>query len=112
MKISIKNVELIALPPKPSILGQIIGGGIGGYCGGIAGLIPGFLIWIGMGGSTGGSGPSGKIIIATAFAGAGAYYGLKKGGKYLSRKPKIVANMSNWTLNEKKTFIQSKLIIN
>jgi hypothetical protein len=40
VKISIADIELIALPPKPALFGQLLGGGVGGYCGGVVGRFP------------------------------------------------------------------------
>lgn len=113
VKISITEIELIALPPKPGFLGQVLGGGIGGYCGGIVGMIPGFIIWIVRGGSTGGSGgPDGSIIFVTGLVGAGAgvFYGSKFGGNLLKGPPETLADMAMWNLDEKKEWIQNSLI--
>ena len=112
VKISIADIELIALPPKPALFGQLLGGGVGGYCGGVVGSIPGFFIWIIAGGTTGPGGPDGSIILATGLVGAGAgiYYGSKFGGNLLKGQPEVLADMAMWTLDEKKEWIQTNLI--
>ena len=112
VKISIADIELIALPPKPALFGQLLGGGVGGYCGLVVGAIPGFFIWIIAGGTTGPGGPDGSIVLATGLVGVGAgiYYGRKLGGKYFKGKPEIIVDFSFWSLEEKKAFIQTNLI--
>ena len=112
VKVSLDEVEMILSPPKPGLLGQILGGGLGGYCGGVVGSIPGFFIWIIAGGTTGPGGPDGSIVLATGLVGVGAgiYYGRKLGGKYFKGKPEIIVDFSFWSLEEKKAFIQTNLI--
>jgi hypothetical protein len=112
VKVSLDEVEMILSPPKPGLLGQILGGGLGGYCGGVVGFIPGFCIWIIAGGTTGPGGPDGSIILATGLVGAGAgiYYGSKFGGNLLKGQPEVLADMAMWTLDEKKEWIQNNLI--
>lgn len=112
VKVPITKIELIAMSPKPGVLGQIIGGGIGGYCGGVVGAIPGSCIWIMIGGTTGPGGPGGSIVLGTALVGVGAgiYYGSKFGGNLLKGRPEIIADMTMWTLDEKKEWIHGNLI--
>ena len=66
VKIPLDELELIALPPKPGTLGQLVGGGLGGYCGGVVGLVLGFITW----GVTGAHENGGFIVVGGALGGA------------------------------------------
>ena len=48
------------------------------------------------------------VVIASLLA--GAYYGKKFGGNFLKGQPEILADMTMWTLDEKKEWIQTNLI--
>ena len=108
VKIPLDELELIALPPKPGTLGQLIGGGLGGYCGGVVGLVLGFITW----GVTGAHENGGFIVVGGALGGAiaGAYYGRRCGGNLLKGPPETLVDMAMWTLDEKKEWIQNSLI--
>ena len=106
VKIQIAEIELIALPPKLGIIGQVVGGGIGGYCGGIGGCLIGVMIFP----AAFNDGESQLLIFMAAGAAAGVYYGSKFGGNLLKGKPEILVDMTMWTLEEKKEYIQTNLI--
>jgi hypothetical protein len=48
------------------------------------------------------------VVIASLLA--GAYYGKIFGGNFLKGQPEILADMTMWTLDEKKEWIQTNLI--
>jgi len=106
VKIQIAEIELIALPPKLGILGQVVGGGIGGYCGGIGGCLIGVMIFP----AAFNDGGSQFVFFMLAGAAAGVYYGSKFGGNLLKGKPEIIADLGFMTLAEKKEYIQTNLI--
>ena len=49
-------------------------------------------------------------IFMAAGAAAGVYYGRKFGGNFLKGQPEVLANMSMWTLDEKREWILTNLI--
>ena len=106
VKIPIEEIELIALPPKLGLLGQILGGFICGYGGGIGGCLIGVMIFP----AAFNDGESQLLIFMAAGAAAGVYYGSKFGGNLLKGKPEILVDMTMWTLEEKKEYIQTNLI--
>ena len=105
VNVPLDEVEMILKPPGPSPLGQILGGAIGGYGGLCVGFIAGLIIF--GGGSDSEQGVS-AVVIASLLA--GAYYGKKVGGSFLKGQPEILADMTMWTLDEKKEWIQTNLI--
>jgi len=111
MKISIAEIERIALPPPPSASGQFWGKQLGSCVGLMGGLIAGVIVFPkSLGVRNEGINGLRAFIIAGAFA--GAYYGKKLAGKRFKDKPETLVNMSAMTLEEKKAFIQSNLITN
>ena len=106
VKVSLDEVEMILSPPKPGILGQLIGGGLGGYCGGIGGCLIGVMIFP----AAFNDGGSQFAFFMLAGAAAGSYYGSKFGGNLLKGQPEVLADMAMWTLDEKKEWIQNNLI--
>ena len=111
VKIPIAEIEIIALPPKPGLLGQILGGGCGAYGGGLLGMTIGCLIFPSAVVGVAGGGGEG-VVQALFFVGAlaGAYYGSKLGGGILKGNPEILVDMTMWTVDEKKDWIQTNLI--
>ena len=107
VKIPIEEIELIALPPKPGLLGQILGGFICGYGGLCVGFIAGSIIF---GNLLGGGSVRGVRAVIIASVIAGAYYGSKLGGGILKGEPEIIADLGFMTLAEKKEYIQTNLI--
>ena len=111
VKVSLDEVEMILMPPGPSTLGRFLGGAVGGYAGMCVGLCASIIIFpraIGVGGSDGEL-TAGRILIISGLVG-GAYYGRKLGGNLLKGQPEVLADMSMWTLDEKKEWIQTNLI--
>jgi len=111
VKVSLDEIEMILMPPGPSALGRILGGAAGGYAGMCVGLCASIIIFpqaIGVGGSDGEL-VAGRILIFSGIIG-GVYYGRKLGGNILKGQPEVLADMSMWTLDEKKEWIQTNLI--
>jgi hypothetical protein len=106
VKIPLEEIELIALPPKPGLLGQILGGFICGYGGGIGGCMIGVFIFP----ASFNDGGSQLGLFMLAGAAAGVYYGSKLGGGFLKGEPEIIADLGFMTLAEKKEYIQTNLI--
>ena len=102
VKIPIEEIELIALPPKPGLLGQILGGFICGYGGICVGFIAGSIIF---GNLLGGGSEGGVLAVGITSLLAGAYYGSKVGGGILKGEPEIIADLGFLTLVEKKEYI-------
>ena len=107
VKIPIEEIELIALPHKPGLLGQILGGFICGYGGLCVGFIAGSIIF---GNLLGGGSEQGVLAVGITSLLAGAYYGSKVGGGILKGEPEIIADLGFMTLAEKKEYIQTNLI--
>jgi len=105
VNVPLDEVEMILKPPGPSPFGQIVGGAIGGYGGICVGFIAGVIIF--GGGSDSEQGVS-AVVIASLLA--GAYYGKIFGGNFFKGQPEILADMTMWTLDEKKEWIQTNLI--
>ena len=110
VKIPIEEIELIALPPKPGLLGQILGGFICGYGGLCVGFIAGSIIFGTLLGGGGSEETRGVLAVSIASVIAGAYYGSKLGGGILKGEPEIIADLGFMTLAEKKEYIQTNLI--
>jgi len=111
VKVSLDEVEMILDPPGPSTLGRFLGGAVGGYAGMCVGLCVSIIIFpqaIGVGGSDEEL-AAGRILIFSGIIG-GAYYGRKLGRNILKGQPEVLADMSMWTLDEKKEWIQTNLI--
>ena len=108
VKVSLDEVEMILSPPKPGLLGQTLGGGVGCWLGQLGGCIIGVMLFPGSFGP--GDGIEAVQAIAYAVGLAGAYYGSKVGGNLLKGQPEVLADMSMWTLDEKKEWIQTNLI--
>ena len=49
-------------------------------------------------------------IFMAAGAATGVYYGRKFGGNFLKGQPEVLANMTMWTLDEKREWILTNLI--
>jgi len=109
VKVSLDEIEMILIPPGPSVLGRFLGGAIGGYCGMAGGCVLGILIFPrSIGASEEGiNGLRAMFLVGLI---AGNYYGKKIGGNYLKGQPEVLADMSMWTLEEKKEWIQTNLI--
>ena len=106
VKIPLAEIELIALPPKPGLLGQAIGGGLGGWLGVLGGCIVSVLIFPA---AFNDGGPQLGLFMLAGGA-TGAYYGSKVGGGILKGKPEIIADLGYMTLAEKREYIQTNLI--
>ena len=108
VKIPLDELELILRPPKPGLLGKVLGGGLGGYCCGAVGIFLGLVAWVIAGGQDSTEG----IIMGTGLAGAlaGAYYGSRFGGNLLKGQPELMVDMNMWTVDEKKEWFQNSLI--
>ena len=107
VNVPLDEVEMILKPPGPSPLGQILGGAIGVYGGICVGFIAGSIIF---GNLLGGGSEGGVLAVGITSLLAGAYYGKKFGGNFLKGQPEILADMTMWTLDEKKEWIQTNLI--
>ena len=108
-KISLEEIQLISTPPGASTLGQIIGGTIGGYGGMCVGFLAGVIIFPqSLGVREEGINGLRAIIISGIFG--GVYYGKRIGGNLLKGKPEILADMTMWTVEEKREWIQYNLI--
>lgn len=105
VSVSLDEVEMILDSPGPSPLGQIAGGAIGGYGGICIGFIAGSIIFGG-----GSEGEEGVLAVGIASVLAGAYYGSKAGGNFLKGQPEIIVDMTMWTVEEKKEYIQTNFI--
>jgi len=109
VKVPLAEIELIANPPKPGLLGQVLGGGLGGYCGLFVGMISGFIASTVI--AENGVGNSTVVgVFAVAGLAAGVHYGSKFGGKLLKGQPETLVDMTMWTIEEKKGWIQNNLI--
>ena len=109
VKVPLAEIELIANPPKPGLPGQVLGGGLGGYCGLFVGMISGFIASTVI--AENGVGKSTVVgVFAVAGLAAGVHYGSKFGGKLLKGQPETLADMTMWTIEEKKGWIQNNLI--
>ncbi|MDP7465628.1 MAG: hypothetical protein QF795_04800 [Candidatus Marinimicrobia bacterium] len=109
VKLPITDIERIALSPGPSGLGQFLGKNLGA-CGGMCvGFLAGVIVFPqSLGVREEGINGLRAFIIAGALG--GSYYGRKMGGNYLKADPKVLADMSMWTVDEKKEWIQTNLI--
>ncbi|MBC8344622.1 MAG: hypothetical protein H8E56_00015 [Candidatus Marinimicrobia bacterium] len=108
-KIPIEEIELISLPPGTSKLGQFFGknvGACGGMCVGFLAGVVAFPRSLGVS-NKGINGLRAFIIVGAL---AGGYYGQKVGGNYLKADPEILVDMTMWTVEEKKEYIQTNLI--
>ena len=109
VKLPITDIERIALSPGPSGLGQFLGKNLGA-CGGMCvGFLAGVIVFPqSLGVREEGINGLRAFIIAGALG--GSYYGRKMEGNYLKADPKVLADMSMWTVDEKKEWIQTNLI--
>ena len=109
VKISLAEIELIALPPGPSGLGQFLGKNVGACGGLLVGFIAGVIVFPkSLGVREEGMNGLQAFIIAGALG--GGYFGRKMGGNYLKADPEILVDMNMWTVVEKKEYIQTNLI--
>ena len=109
VKISLTEIELIALPPGPSGLGQFLGKNVGACGGLLVGFIAGVIVFPkSLGVREEGMNGLQAFIIAGALG--GGYFGRKMGGNYLKADPEILVDMTMWTVEEKKEYIQTNLI--
>jgi uncharacterized protein YcfJ len=53
---------------------------------------------------------SGLKVFIIAGALGGSYYGQKVGANYLKGEPEMLVDMTMWTVDEKKEYIQTNLI--
>jgi hypothetical protein len=109
VKVPLDEIELIAVPPGPSGLGQFLGKNVGA-CGGMCvGFLAGVVVFPrSLGVSNKGINGLRAFIIAGALG--GSYYGQKVGANYLKREPEMLVDMTMWTVDEKKEYIQTNLI--
>mgnify|MGYP006865004748 CR=1 FL=1 len=107
VQVALDEIEMILMPPGPSVLGQILGGFFCGYGGAIGGCLTGVMMFPGSFNNDEGTLPG---LFMLAGAAAGIYYGRKLGGGFLKGQPEVLADMSMWTLDEKKEWIQTNLI--
>ena len=109
VKLPITDIERIALSPGPSGRGQFLGKNLGA-CGGMCvGFLAGVIVFPqSLGVREEGINGLRAFIIAGALG--GSYYGRKMGGNYLKADPEVLADMTMWTLDEKKGWIQNNLI--
>ena len=110
--ISIDEINSLELPVRPSFKSRVITGAFGGYCGWTIGVIAGALIVLTTGGNPLESKNEAPIIVAGLI---GAYHfgriGIIKGIKFGGiSETEIVADFSDWTLDEKKDFIRTNII--
>ncbi len=109
VKISLAEIELIALPPGPCGLGQFLGKNVGACGGLLVGFIAGVIVFPkSLGVREEGMYGLQAFIIAGALG--GGYFGRKMGGNYLKADPEILVDMNMWTVVEKKEYIQTNLI--
>jgi len=109
VKVPLSEIERISLPPGPSSLGQFLGKNVGA-CGGMCvGFLAGVVVFPrSLGVSNKGINGLRAFIIAGALG--GSYYGQKVGANYLKREPEMLVDMTMWTVDEKKEYIQTNLI--
>jgi hypothetical protein len=108
VKISLTEIELIALPPGPSGLGQFLGKNVGACGGLLVGFIAGVIVFPRS--DVNDEEISGLKVFIIAGALGGGYFGRKMGGNYLKADPEILVDMTMWTVAEKKEYIQTNLI--
>ncbi len=108
VKISLTEIELIALPPGPSGLGQFLGKNVGACGGLLVGFIAGVIVFPRS--DVNDEEISGLKVFIIAGALGGGYFGRKMGGNYLKADPEILVDMIMWTVVEKKEYIQTNLI--
>jgi len=108
VKISLTEIELIALPPGPSGLGQFLGKNVGACGGLLIGLMAGVIVFPRS--DVNDEEISGLKVFIIAGALGGGYFGRKMGGNYLKADPEILVDMTMWTVEEKKEYIQTNLI--
>ncbi len=108
VKISLTEIELIALPPGPSGLGQFLGKNVGACGGLLVGFIAGVIVFPRS--DVNDEEISGLKVFIIAGALGGGYFGRKMGGNYLKADPEILVDMNMWTVVEKKEYIQTNLI--
>ena len=108
VKISLTEIELIALPPGPSGLGQFLGKNVGACGGLLVGFIAGVIVFPRS--DVNDEEISGFKVFIIAGALGGGYFGRKMGGNYLKADPEILVDMTMWTVVEKKEYIQTNLI--
>lgn len=109
VKVSLNEVEIILKPPSPSGRGQFLGRNLG-TCGGMCvGFLAGVIVFPkSLGVREEGINGLRAFIIAGALG--GSYYGRKMGANYLKGEPEILVDMTMWTLDEKKEYIQTNLL--
>jgi hypothetical protein len=112
IKISINENERIELPERPTLRSKKLGGIFGAYAGFVAGYSVGTLIVFSTGGNVYDSLTEAPIITtgligAYLFARKSSIKGMKFGGIL---EAEIVADFSDWTLDEKKDFIRTNII--
>ena len=108
VKISLTEIELIALPPGPSGLGQFLGKNVGACGGLLVGFIAGVIVFPRS--DVNDEEISGLKVFIIAGALGGGYFGRKMGGNYLKADPEILVDMIMWTVVEKKEYIKTNLI--
>jgi hypothetical protein len=112
IKISINEIERIELPERPTLTSKVIGGAIGVYSGYIGGYSAGGLIVLITGESPLEPRFDAPLVVAGLtgaylFGRKGSIKGMKFGGIL---EAEIVADFSDWTLDEKKDFIRTSII--
>ncbi|HIB61445.1 MAG TPA: hypothetical protein EYO52_07365 [Candidatus Marinimicrobia bacterium] len=108
VKVPLDEIELIAVPPGPSGLGQFLGKNVGACGGLLVGFIAGVIVFPRS--DVNDEEISGLKVFIIAGALGGGYFGRKMGGNYLKADPEILVDMTMWTVVEKKEYIQTNLI--
>ena len=108
VKVPLAEIESIALSPGPSSRGQFLGKNVGACGGLLVGLIAGVIVFPRS--DVNDEEISGLKVFIIAGALGGSYYGQKVGANYLKGEPEMLVDMTMWTVDEKKEYIQTNLI--
>ena len=108
VKVPLADIESIALSPGPSSRGQFLGKNVGACGGLLVGLIAGVIVFPRS--DVNDEEISGLKVFIIAGALGGSYYGQKVGANYLKGEPEMLVDMTMWTVDEKKEYIQTNLI--
>ena len=108
VKVPLAEIESIALSPGPSSRGQFLGKNVGACGGLLVGFIAGVIVFPRS--DVNDEEISGLKVFIIAGALGGSYYGQKVGANYLKGEPEMLVDMTMWTVDEKKEYIQTNLI--
>ena len=108
VKVPLADIESIALSPGPSSRGQFLGKNVGACGGLLVGFIAGVIVFPRS--DVNDEEISGLKVFIIAGALGGSYYGQKVGANYLKGEPEMLVDMTMWTVDEKKEYIQTNLI--